>query len=125
MSCVGPVSLLRDEIIGDGFDFVVMRELTGGLYLRAGTGGKGTAFGLPRYPLFTPKRESAHCYQSALRLPGSAGNASPALIKPTYWIPPPLARSGSRGCQRLLDVECVDMLVDNAAMQLVKDPKAI
>ena len=27
-----PPALLKDEIIGDGFDMVIMRELTGGLY---------------------------------------------------------------------------------------------
>ena len=31
MSCVAACPL-RDEIIGDGFDMMIMRELTGGLY---------------------------------------------------------------------------------------------
>ena len=61
---------LRDEIIGDGFDMMIMRELTGGLY-----------FG-------QRKTEESDGVVTAVDTLTYNENEIRRIAKPMYWIPP-------------------------------------
>ena len=90
---------LRDEIIGDGFDMLIMRELTGGLYFGARQTVKG--FDIAR------KRRKKVC---------SVDKAN-VLDSSRLW-----RNVVEEVAKDYPDVELSHMLVDNCAMQLVRNP---
>ncbi|MDF2473920.1 MAG: 3-isopropylmalate dehydrogenase [Anaerocolumna sp.] len=115
---------LKDEIIGDGFDFVVMRELTGGLYFgERGTtteGGLRKAFDSLVYDENEIKRVAIWAFEIAMKRNKKICSVDKAnvLDSSRLW------RQVVKEVAVLYpEVELTDMLVDNCAMQLVKDPK--
>ncbi|MDF2608636.1 MAG: 3-isopropylmalate dehydrogenase [Lachnospiraceae bacterium] len=115
---------LKDEIIGDGFDFVVMRELTGGLYFgERGTtteGGLRKAFDSLVYDENEIKRVAIWAFEIAMKRNKKVCSVDKAnvLDSSRLW------RQVVKEVAVLYpEVELTDMLVDNCAMQLVKDPK--
>ncbi len=115
---------LRAEIIGDGLDLVVVRELTGGIYFGQ-RGRRQTDKGLEAY--------DTECYSVAeiQRIGRVAFETARKRNKRLVSIDKANVLESSRLWREVIhelakeypDVVCTDMLVDNAAMQLVRNPR--
>ncbi|MEO7189588.1 MAG: 3-isopropylmalate dehydrogenase [Vicinamibacterales bacterium] len=123
-----PSCPLRADIVGDGFDILVVRELTGGAYFSQRPGGKGRDGSGPDERAWDTKEYSrrqieriAHKAFQAARLRRrqlvSVDKAN-VLTSMVFW------REVVTGVATVYpDVTCTHMYVDNAAMQLVKNPR--
>ncbi|PWL72564.1 MAG: 3-isopropylmalate dehydrogenase [Clostridiales bacterium] len=115
---------LRDEIIGDGFDFVVMRELTGGLYFGEREQGEKDGVRFAKDTLIYTEEEIRRIAIKAFEIARKRRKRVTSVDKANVLDSSRLWRAVVHEVAKdYSDVECVDMLVDNAAMQLVKDPK--
>ena len=114
---------LKKEIIGDGFDMVIMRELTGGLYF--GERKTVTENGV-RKAVDTLVYDENEIRRIAVKAFEIAGKRSKRLIS----VDKANVLDSSRLWRAVVDetakdypdIEVSHMLVDNAAMQLVMDP---
>lgn len=115
---------LRDEIIGDGFDFLVMRELTGGLYFGEREQGEKDGMRYAKDTLIYTEEEIRRITIKAFEIARKRRKKVTSVDKANVLDSSRLWRAVVHEvAKNYPDVECVDMLVDNAAMQLVKDPK--
>ena len=115
---------LRDEIIGDGFDFLVMRELTGGLYFGEREQGEKDGLRYAKDTLIYTEEEIRRITIKAFEIARKRRKKVTSVDKANVLDSSRLWRAVVHEvAKNYPDVECVDMLVDNAAMQLVKDPK--
>ena len=115
---------LRDDIIGDGFDMMIMRELTGGLYFgernTTEVDGVLTACDTLTYNENEIRRIAKRGFDIAMKRRKKVTSVDKANVL-----------DSSRLWRKVVEEVAVDypevtyehMLVDNAAMQLVKDPK--
>lgn len=115
---------LRDDIIGDGFDMVIMRELTGGLYFGARkteeVDGVVTATDTLSYSEEEIRRIAVRGFDIAKKRRKKVTSVDKANVL-----------DSSRLWRKVVEEVAADypevsyehMLVDNCAMQLVKDPK--
>lgn len=115
---------LRDDIIGDGFDMVIMRELTGGLYFGARkteeVNGVVTATDTLSYSEEEIRRIAVRGFDIAKKRRKKVTSVDKANVL-----------DSSRLWRKVVEEVAADypevsyehMLVDNCAMQLVKDPK--
>lgn len=114
---------LREDIIGDGFDMIVVRELTGGLYF--GThetneeNGELVAHDDLRYSESEIRRIAVKGFEIAKkrRCHVTSVEKSNVLDSSRLW-----KKIVHEVAADYPEVELTDMLVDNCAMQLVKDP---
>lgn len=115
---------LKDEIIGDGFDFVVVRELTGGVYF--GERKTMTVDGIRKavdtmpYDEIEIKRIARWAFDVARKRNKKVCSVDKANVLDTSRLWRQVVKEVAK---EYPDVELIDMLVDNCAMQLVKDPK--
>lgn len=115
---------LRDEIIGDGFDLVVMRELTGGLYFgerhTEEKDGIMTAVDTLSYNEEEIRRIAIRGFDIAMKRRKKVTSVDKAnvLDSSRLW-----RKVVNEVAADYPEVELEHMLVDNCAMQLVKDPK--
>lgn len=115
---------LRDEIIGSGFDFVVVRELTGGLYF--GQRKTYVEEGLRKavdslvYDENEIERIARWGFEIARKRNKKLCSVDKANVIDTSRLWRQVVKEVSKDYP---DVELSDMLVDNCAMQIVKDPK--
>lgn len=114
---------LRPDIVGDGFDFVVMRELTGGLYFgeRHTTveNGLRTAVDTLTYNEEEIRRIAKWGFEIARKRRKKVCSVDKANVLDSSRLWRAVVKEVSADYP---DVELSDMLVDNCAMQLVKDP---
>ncbi len=115
---------LRDDIIGDGFDMMIMRELTGGLYFgerkTEAVDGVMTAVDTLSYNENEIRRIAIKGFEIAMKRRKKVTSVDKANVL-----------DSSRLWRRVVEEVAADypevsyehMLVDNCAMQLVKDPK--
>lgn len=115
---------LRDDIIGDGFDMMIMRELTGGLYFGARStkeiDGVMTACDSLTYNENEIRRIAKRGFDIAMKRRKKVTSVDKANVL-----------DSSRLWRKVVEEVAADypevtyehMLVDNCAMQLVKDPK--
>lgn len=115
---------LRDDIIGDGFDMVIMRELTGGLYFGVRkteeVDGVVTATDTLSYSEEEIRRIAVRGFDIAKKRRNKVTSVDKANVL-----------DSSRLWRKVVEEVAADypevsyehMLVDNCAMQLVKDPK--
>ena len=115
---------LRDEIIGDGFDMIIVRELTGGLYFGARKtteeNGVRTAVDTLSYNENEIRRIAIKAFEIARKRRNKVTSVDKAnvLDSSRRW------RSVVEDVAKdYPDVTLEHMLVDNCAMQLVRDPK--
>ena len=115
---------LRDEIIGDGFDMIIVRELTGGLYFGARKtteeNGVRTAVDTLSYNENEIRRIAIKAFEIARkrRIKVTSVDKANVLDSSRLW------RSVVEDVAKdYPDVTLEHMLVDNCAMQLVRDPK--
>ena len=115
---------LRDEIIGNGFDMMIMRELTGGLYFGARkteeVDGLFTATDTLTYNENEIRRIARRGFDIAMKRRKKVTSVDKAnvLDSSRLW-----RRIVTEVAAEYPEVELEHMLVDNCAMQLVKDPK--
>ena len=114
---------LREDIIGDGFDLVVMRELTGGLYFgerkTEEVNGVLTATDTLTYNENEIRRIAIKAFEIAMKRRKSviSVDKSNVLDSSRLWD-----KVVNEVAKDYPEVTLTHMLVDNCAMQLVKDP---
>ncbi|MDO4678687.1 MAG: 3-isopropylmalate dehydrogenase [Eubacteriales bacterium] len=115
---------LRDEIIGDGFDMIIFRELTGGLYFgeRKTTEEDGVRKAVDT--LTYNENEIRRIAVKAFEIAGKRRKKVTSVDKANVLDSSRLWRSVvEEVAADYPDVTLEHMLVDNCAMQLVRDPK--
>ena len=116
-------SPLKDDIIGRGFDIMIVRELTGGIYFgergfREGRYGR-EAFDTEAYSLTEIERIGRAAFETAMKRRKRLCSVDKANVLETSR----LWRSIMHGlAEEYPEVTLTDMFVDNAAMQLIRDP---
>ena len=130
-SALAGASTLRPEIV-DGVDMMIVRELTGGLYFgrrerfydEAGAGADGApgqrAYDTLEYREYEVERIARQAFEAARRRRGKVSSVDKANVLET-------SRMWREIVHRVHDadypdVELEDVLVDNAAMQLINRP---
>lgn len=116
-------SPIKDELLGKGFDIMVVRELTGGIYFgekgkREGAYGP-EAYDLEVYSEFEVRRIAQKAFALARRRSGRLVSVDKANVL-----------ESSRLWRRIVEEVALDhpevqlshMYVDNAAMQVIRDP---
>ena len=115
---------LRDDIIGDGFDFVVMRELTSGLYFGARhteeVDGLMTAVDTLTYNENEIRRIAIRGFDIAMKRGKKVTSVDKANVLDSSRLWRKIVNEVAKDYP---EVTLEHMLVDNCAMQLVRDPK--
>ncbi len=114
---------LRPDIVKDGFDLVIVRELTGGIYFgdrgrRQGKYGE-EAYDTEAYSVTEVERIARVAFETARKRRKNVVSIDKANVLETSRL---WRETVHRIAEEYPDVTCTDMLVDNAAMQLVRDP---
>ena len=115
---------LRDEIIGDGFDMIIVRELTGGLYFGARKtteeNGVRTAVDTLSYNENEIRRIAIKAFEIARKRRNKVTSVDKANVLDSSRLWRSVVEDVAKDYS---DVTLEHMLVDNCAMQLVRDPK--
>ena len=115
---------LRDEIIGDGFDIIIVRELTGGLYFGARKtteeNGVRTAVDTLSYNENEIRRIAIKAFEIARKRRNKVTSVDKANVLDSSRLWRSVVEDVAKDYP---DVTLEHMLVDNCAMQLVRDPK--
>ncbi|MDE7436438.1 MAG: 3-isopropylmalate dehydrogenase [Lachnospiraceae bacterium] len=115
---------LRDDIIGDGFDMMIMRELTGGLYFgdrsTREVDGVMTATDTLTYNEEEIRRIAKRGFDIAMKRRRKVTSVDKANVLDSSRLWRKVVEEVAAGYP---EVSYEHMLVDNCAMQLVKDPK--
>lgn len=118
-------SPLRPDIVQDGFDILCVRELTGGIYFgqpkgRKGTGSDEYAYDTMVYSRFEIERIAKMAFETARQRRRNVTSIDKAnvLFSMVLW-----RETVTRIAEDFPDVKLTHMYVDNAAMQLVKNPR--
>jgi 3-isopropylmalate dehydrogenase len=115
---------LKEEIIGDGFDFVVMRELTGGLYFGARSTVEENGIRKASDSLVYDENEIRRIAKWAFEIAMKRDKRVCSVDKANVLDSSRLWRQVTKEVAKdYPEVELTDMLVDNCAMQLVKNPR--
>jgi 3-isopropylmalate dehydrogenase len=118
-------SSLKEEVIDGGFNLLVVRELTGGIYFAEpkgieGEGGERTGFDTMKYSDAEVERISHVAFQAARKRGSKVCSIDKANVLSTSVL---WREVVERVAKEYPDVELSHMYVDNAAMQLVRWPK--
>lgn len=117
-------SPLRADISAAGFDVLVIRELTGGIYFgekgRSGEGLQETAFDTQTYSREEISRIATLAFQSAMQRDNKVTSIDKANVLQTSVL---WREVVTEVANQYPQVTLEHLYVDNAAMQLVKDPK--
>lgn len=115
---------LKEEIIGDGFDMVIMRELTGGLYFgkrhTEEVDGLMTAVDTLTYNEEEIRRIAIKGFEIAMKRRKKVTSVDKANVLDSSRLWRKVVNEVAKDYP---EVELEHMLVDNCAMQLVRDPK--
>lgn len=129
-SALAGASTLRPEVI-DGVDLMIVRELTGGLYFGTrerfynedGAGVDGApgqrAYDTLEYREYEVERIARQAFEAARRRRGKVASVDKANVLETSRMWREIVH---RVHEEYPDVELTDVLVDNAAMQLISRP---
>lgn len=114
---------LRPDIVAKGFDLMMVRELTGGIYFgergrREGKYGP-EAYDTEAYSVMEIERIARVAFEAARKRNKKVHSIDKANVLETSRL---WRETVHRIAEEYPDVECVDMLVDNTAMQLVRNP---
>lgn len=116
-------SPLKNSIVDKGIDLMVVRELTGGIYFgekgRKGEGEKLAGFDVMEYPVDEVKRIARVAFETAMKRNKKLCSVDKANVLEVsrVWREAVVAVA-----PEYPEVELSHMYVDNAAMQLVRDP---
>ena len=115
---------LRDEIIGDGFDMIIVRELTGGLYFgerqTIEENGVKKAIDTLSYNENEIRRIAIKAFEIARKRRNKVTSVDKANVLDSSRLWRKVVEEVAKDYP---EVAVENMLVDNCAMQLVKDPK--
>jgi len=114
---------LRADIVAQGFDLMMVRELTGGIYFgergrREGKYGP-EAYDTEAYSVMEVERIARAAFEAARKRRKNVISIDKANVLETSRL---WRETVHRIAAEYPDVTCTDMLVDNAAMQLVRRP---
>ncbi len=111
--------LLKEEIAKQGIDIMILRELTGGIYFGKREDTGDSAYDTLLYTTNEVERIARLAFQMAKKRNNKVTSVDKAnvLDSSRLW-----RRSVEKVHQEFPEVELVHMYVDNAAMQLVRDP---
>ena len=114
---------LREDIAARGIDLVVVRELIGGVYFGQHTtetvGGEQKAVDIMSYTEHEIRRVAHVAFQMARKRRGRVTSIDKANVLDTSRL---WRRTVTAVGEEYPDVELLHMYVDNAAMQIVRDP---
>lgn len=118
-------SSLKEEVIEGGFDILVVRELTGGIYFAQpkgieGEGADRTGFDTMKYSEGEVERITHVAFEAARKRGKKVCSIDKANVLSTSVL---WREVVERVAKEYPDVELSHMYVDNAAMQLVRWPK--
>lgn len=118
-------SSLKEEVIKGGFDILVVRELTGGIYFSTpkgveGEGDEKTGFDTMKYSAAEVERITHVAFEAARKRGSKVCSIDKANVLSTSVL---WREVVERVAKEYPDVELSHMYVDNAAMQLVRWPK--
>ena len=123
-NALSSASPIKPEIIGDSLDILVVRELTGGIYFgerghREGKYGE-EAYDVEAYSEFEVKRIAKTAFEAAMKRNKrvTSIDKSNVLESSKLW-----RKAVIEVAKDYPEVELDHMYVDNAAMQLVRNPK--
>ena len=115
---------LRDDIIGDGFDMMIMRELTGGLYFGQRStveeDGQLVARDSLTYSESEIRRIAKRGFDIAMKRRKKVTSVDKANVLDSSRLWRKIVEEVAKDYP---EVEYEHMLVDNCAMQLVKNPR--
>ena len=114
---------LRPDIVANGFDLMMVRELTGGIYFgdrgrREGKYGP-EAYDTEAYSVMEIERIARVAFETARKRRKNVISIDKANVLETSRLWREVVH---KVAEEYPDVNCTDMLVDNAAMQLVRNP---
>ena len=114
---------LRADIVAEGFDLMMVRELTGGIYFgergrREGAYGP-EAYDTEAYSVMEIERIARAAFDAARKRRGHVTSIDKANVLETSRL---WRETVHRVAEEYPDVTLENMLVDNAAMQLVRRP---
>lgn len=130
-NALADASTLKPEVI-DGVDMVMVRELTGGLYFgkrerfynEEGAGTNGTpgqrAYDTMEYREYEVERIARQAFEAARKRRNKVTNVDKANVLESSRMWREVVHR--IGAEEYADVELEDLLVDNAAMQLINRP---
>lgn len=114
---------LRPDIVEKGFDLVIVRELTGGIYFGERGRRKGSygeeAFDTEAYSVMEIERIARVAFETARKRRKNLISIDKANVLETSRL---WRQTINRIAEEYPDVEVSHMYVDNAAMQLVREP---
>jgi 3-isopropylmalate dehydrogenase len=114
-------SPLKSSIIGDGFDMMIIRELTGGIYFGQPSGREGDkGFNTLVYTVPEIRRIAKVAFETARERKKLLTSIDKANVLATMVL---WREVVSEMAKDYPDVQVNHMYIDNAAMQLVKNPK--
>ena len=118
-------SSLKESVIDGGFDILVVRELTGGIYFAEpkgieGEAGERTGFDTMKYSEAEVERIAHVAFEAARKRGKKVCSIDKANVLSTSIV---WRQVIERVAKEYPDVEVSHMYVDNAAMQLVRWPK--
>lgn len=115
---------LREDIIGDGFDMIIVRELTGGLYFgerkTVEEDGVKKAIDTLAYNENEIRRIAVKAFEIAMKRSKKVTSVDKANVLDSSRLWRSVVEEVAKDYP---DVALEHMLVDNCAMQLVRDPK--
>lgn len=116
-------SPLREEIVSGGIDLLIVRELTGGIYFGRHTtkeaDGKECAEDVMSYTEHEIERIGTVAFEAAMKRSKRLASIDKANVLDTSKL---WRKVMHRLSEQYPQVKCSDVLVDNAAMQLIKNP---
>lgn len=117
-------SPLHPDIVGDGFDMLVIRELTGGIYFgrprgREGTGRDEKAFDTMVYSRMEIERIARKAFEAARKRRKKVTSVDKANVLTTmvFW-----REVVTEVGKQYEEVELDHIYMDNATMQVIRDP---
>lgn len=118
-------SFLKDEVIGEGIDIMVVRELTGGIYFGEPRGekienGERVAYNTMVYKESEIKRIARVGFETAMKRGKRLCSVEKANVLDVSQLWKEVVEEVSEDYP---EVELTTMYVDNAAMQLVRNPR--
>lgn len=118
-------SPLRSDLVGDGLDILIMRELTGDIYFgqpkgRKGQGLEETAFDTMIYARYEIERIARLAFESARLRHKKVHSIDKANVLTTMVL---WREVVSEVHKEYPDVALEHLYVDNASMQLIRSPK--
>ena len=116
-------SPLKKEIVGEGIDLLIVRELTGGVYFgerkTEEVGGELVATDIMPYSEYEIERIGRVAFETAMKRGKRLASVDKANVLDTSRL---WRKTMHRLSEEYREVEYSDILVDNTAMQLIKNP---